>query len=78
MKYNMEPVSAYKIMSRKFRMTGTNEEYLSVFSPVLDKFDNLINHYVENLPNAVETTRDIKSLMPVHPCNRFTRHILCS
>lgn len=67
MKYNMEPVSAYKIMSRKFRMTGTNEEYLSVFSPVLDKFDNLINHYTENLPNAVETTRDIKSLMPVHP-----------
>lgn len=54
-------------MSRKFRMTGTNEEYLSVFSPVLDKFDNLINHYTENLPNAVETTRDIKSLMPVHP-----------
>lgn len=67
MKYNMEPVSAYKIMSRKFRITSSDEEYLSVFNPIFDKFNNLIAHYTKELPNAVETTRDIKNLMPVHP-----------
>lgn len=67
MNYNMEPVSAYKIMSRKFRQVGTDEEYLNVFSPILEKFDGLLSHYTQESPNAVETTRDIKRLMPLHP-----------
>lgn len=66
-KYNMEPVSAYKIMSRKFRLVGTDQEYTSVFSPVFAKFTNLVNHYTSELPNAVETTSDIRKLMPMHP-----------
>lgn len=67
MKYNMEPVSAYKIMSRKFRIVGSEEEYINVFSPILSKFDSLLAHYTQDTPNAVETTRDIRNLMPLHP-----------
>lgn len=67
MKYNMEPVSAYKIMSRKFRQVASNEEYIDVFSPVLAKFSDLLTHYTQDSPNAVETANDIKRLMPLHP-----------
>ncbi len=67
MKYNMEPVSAYKIMSRKFRQVGSKEEYINIFSPILSKFDSLLAHYTQDTPNAVETTRDIRNLMPLHP-----------
>lgn len=67
MKYNMEPVSAYKIMSRKFRQVASEEEYIDVFSPILSKFDGLLAHYTQNSPNAVETSRDIRNLMPLHP-----------
>lgn len=67
MKYNMEPVSAYKIMSRKFRQVGSEEEYFNVFTPILSKFDGLLAHYTQDTPNAVETTRDIRNLMPLHP-----------
>lgn len=67
MKYNMEPVSAYKIMSRKFRQVGSNEEYIDVFSPIVAKFGDLLAHYTKETPNASETTGDIQRLMPLHP-----------
>lgn len=67
MKYNMEPISAYKIMSRKFRQVGTDEEYLSVFSSILSNFEMLLSHYTQESPNSLETARDIKKLMPLHP-----------
>ncbi len=54
-------------MSRKFRQVASEEEYIDVFSPILSKFDGLLAHYTQNSPNAVETSRDIRNLMPLHP-----------
>lgn len=67
MKYNMEPVSAYKIMSRKFRQVGSKEEYNDIFSSILSKFEGLLSHYTQGTTNAIETARDIRNLMPLHP-----------
>lgn len=67
MKYNMEPVSAYKIMSRKFRQVASNEDYNDIFSPIAHQFTSLIEHYTSESHNAVETARDIRKLLPLHP-----------
>lgn len=56
-----------QVMSRKFRQVASEEEYIDVFSPILSKFDGLLAHYTQNSPNAVETSRDIRNLMPLHP-----------
>ena len=72
MHYNMEPVSAFKIMSRKFihEDVERNEEffeyhlmtgkYFSMMSSVYEK-------YAESSNNPQETIEDMKQLFPVHP-----------
>lgn len=66
MKYNMEPVSAFKIMSRKFCITDQHQHD--------EKRREFYNRYGE-LPNALikksndvqETTNDLYNLFPIHP-----------
>lgn len=67
MRYNMEPVSAFKIMSRKFRLIGTEEELQQISRSFYDKCAPLLNAFTVNSSNRAETIADIKNLFPVHP-----------
>ena len=67
MKYNMEPVSAFKIMSRKFKLVGSEDELRMVSNPFFDKCAPLLNSYTAGSANQAETISDIKSLFPLHP-----------
>ena len=64
--YNMEPVSAFKIMSRKFKVVDmpsyqTRREYFFQQHPhILDKFSLSSN-------NKEETKENIRDLFPLHP-----------
>ncbi len=67
MRYNMEPVSAFKIMSRKFRLVGTEEELHRINAPFYDKCAPLLNLFTKDSASPGETIADIKNLFPVHP-----------
>lgn len=67
MRYNMEPVSAFKIMSRKFRLVGTEEELERIKAPFYDECAPLLNFFTKDSANPGETIADIKNLFPVHP-----------
>lgn len=66
MKYNMEPVSAFKIMSRKFeivdkeRHSKMSQSFYSVNSYLLDIFTATSN-------DALSTKEDLFNLFPLHP-----------
>lgn len=67
MKYNMEPVSAFKIMSRKFKLVGSEDELRMVSGTFFDKCAPILNAYTKESANQAETIADIKSLFPLHP-----------
>ena len=67
MKYNMEPVSAFKIMSRKFKLVGSEDELRMVSSSFFDKCAPILNAYTAGSANQAETIADIKNLFPLHP-----------
>jgi hypothetical protein len=67
MRYNMEPTSAFKIMSRKFKLVGTKEELQSISTPFYDKCASILNTFIKDSSNPNETLADIKKLFPVHP-----------
>ena len=67
MKYNMEPVSAFKIMSRKFKLVGSEDELRLVSSSFFDKCAPLLSAYASGSANQAETIADIKNLFPLHP-----------
>lgn len=67
MRYNMEPVSAFKIMSRKFKIVGTEEELNKISGAFYDKCAPLLNAFTKDSTNQDETIADIKNLFPVHP-----------
>ena len=67
MKYNMEPVSAFKIMSRKFKLVGSEDELRMVSSSFFDKCAPILNAYTAGSANQAETIADIKKLFPLHP-----------
>lgn len=67
MRYNMEPVSAFKIMSRKFKRVGTEEELNKISGAFYDKCAPLLNSFTKDSTNQDETIADIKNLFPVHP-----------
>ena len=67
MRYNMEPVSAFKIMSRKFKLVGTEEELKRINSSFYDKCAPLLTFFTKDSVNPGETIADIKNLFPVHP-----------
>ena len=67
MRYNMEPISAFKIMSRKFKIVGTEEELNKISGAFYDKCAPLLNAFTKDSTNQDETIADIKNLFPVHP-----------
>ena len=72
MHYNMEPVSAFKIMSRKFmhEQDSTNPAYV-LYHEMTDKYfaqmREVYEKYAQTSNNPMETLEDLKSLFPVHP-----------
>lgn len=71
MPYQMETVSAFKIMSRKFRLAdgATVEEQKTIadkfFSKPLCK--ELLSTYAPDTTNPTETSKDLYNLFPLHP-----------
>lgn len=72
MHYNMEPVSAFKIMSRKFihEQDSSNPAY-ALYHEMTDKYfaqmREVYEKYAETSNNSTETLNDLKLLFPVHP-----------
>ena len=72
MHYNMEPVSAFKIMSRKFmhEQDSSNPAY-ALYHEMTDRYfaqmREVYEKYAETSNNPMETLEDLKSLFPVHP-----------
>lgn len=72
MHYNMEPVSAFKIMSRKFmhEQDSSNPAYV-LYHEMTDKYfaqmRDVYEKYSSTSNNPMETLEDLKSLFPVHP-----------
>jgi hypothetical protein len=72
MHYNMEPVSAFKIMSRKFvhEQDSSNPAY-ALYHEMTDKYfaqmREVYEKYAATSNNPVETLNDLKLLFPVHP-----------
>jgi hypothetical protein len=72
MKYNMEPVSAFKIMSRKFvheqdPQNKAYKEYHNMTDMYFAQMREVYEKYADSSNNPVETLGDLKSLFPVHP-----------
>lgn len=64
--YNMEPVSAFKIMSKKFKVIDEQaynhrkERFFSLHSELLEQFSS-------SSANMEETIENIQNLYPIHP-----------
>lgn len=69
MSYNMEPVSAFKIMSRKFviRNGETKTIYDSLSHSFFTANNDLLNIYSRSSNSPEETKEDIVKLFPLHP-----------
>lgn len=66
MKYNMEPVSAFKIMSRKFEIVD-DQEHNSQRKSFYDHNSDLLNLYTAKSNDKQETQKDLLNLFPIHP-----------
>lgn len=72
MHYNMEPVSAFKIMSRKFmhEQDSSNPAY-ALYHEMTDKYfaqmRDVYEKYASTSNNPMETLADLKTLFPLHP-----------
>lgn len=72
MHYNMEPVSAFKIMSRKFvHEQDSNNPAYALYHEMTDKYfaqmHEVYEKYAATSNNPLETLNDLKLLFPVHP-----------
>lgn len=72
MHYNMEPVSAFKIMSRKFvHEQDSNNPAYALYHEMTDKYfaqmREVYEKYAATSNNPLETLNDLKLLFPVHP-----------
>lgn len=72
MHYNMEPVSAFKIMSRKFiHDENSNSAAYAIYHKMTDRYFAMMQPVYEKYANTsndpIETLRDLKNLFPVHP-----------
>lgn len=65
--YNMEPVSAFKIMSRKF-MVLNEYTYDMLRNSFFGSHEELLNIFSGQSNKAEETKQDIRNLFPLHPC----------
>ncbi|MCD8295579.1 MAG: hypothetical protein LUE27_10115 [Clostridia bacterium] len=66
MKYNMEPVSAFKIMSRKFDIIDP-ESHKSMCEAFYNANDQLLDRYTQSSNDPQETQSDLQKLFPIHP-----------
>lgn len=66
MKYNMEPVSAFKIMSRKFEVTDV-ERHQSMRDFFYSANGWLLDIYTQASNDPQETRADLLNLFPLHP-----------
>lgn len=66
MKYNMESVSAFKIMSRKFEVVDI-ERHESMRKFFYDTHSNLLDLYTATSNDPQETRTDLLNLFPIHP-----------
>lgn len=64
--YNMEPVSAFKIMSKKFKVVNPD-----IYNERKDRFfslhEELLNIFSSSSADAKETINNIMNLFPLHP-----------
>jgi len=67
--YNMEPVSAFKIMSRKFKVVEeSRKEYTVLTDSFYSDKQDLLYSYCSKISNKPEETKsDITKLFPLHP-----------
>ena len=66
MKYNMEPVSAFKIMSRKFEIIDP-ERHAQLRDFFYSVNSHLLDLYTMSSNDKEETRKDILQLFPLHP-----------
>ena len=66
MPYNMEPVSAFKIMSRKFRQIKPLKE-ISASATFFFNARELYHELAQTSANPAETENDLKTVFPMHP-----------
>ena len=64
--YNMEPVSAFKIMSKKFKIVD-DVVYSQRKSRFFALHGDLLNAFSSSSTNALETIENIQNLYPLHP-----------
>lgn len=58
MKYNMETVSAFKIMSRKFRIINT-EGYNTLTADFFNSHEGMLSRYAKDSNNVEDTDKDV-------------------
>lgn len=66
MKYNMEPVSAFKIMSRKFEIIDP-ERHGQMRNLFYSVNGQLLDLYTRSSNDQKETREDLQQLFPIHP-----------
>lgn len=66
MHYNMEPVSAFKIMSRKFRQVRPLNE-ISASATFFFNARDIYRDLAQTSANPAETEQDLKTVFPMHP-----------
>lgn len=67
--YNMDTVSAFKIMSRKFKTVNPqSNEYPTLYNQFYDKNPNILETLSTSSNNPEETKEDLKKVFPIHPC----------
>lgn len=66
MKYNMEPVSAFKIMSRKFEIIDP-ERHEQMRNMFYSLNGHLLDRYTQSSNDKEETRNDLQMLFPLHP-----------
>lgn len=64
--YNMEPVSAFKIMSRKFNVID-EEVHNKLVREFYDSHSQLLDIFSKSSNQQEETKQDIQKLFPLHP-----------
>lgn len=69
MHYNMEPVSAFKIMSKKFQPKEDLNRYAqyNLAEQFYSAHRELLEVYSRTSTNSEETKQDLKNLFPLHP-----------
>lgn len=66
MKYRMETVSAFKIMSRKFQVIN-KEGYEKLNGCFFQTYSEQLNQYTKGSNDPNDTLKDLRNLYPIHP-----------